>query len=368
MGVEIKLEEKIFDILKMLQKMPAPEMMRFDVRDYEFRRVVSETTEEQIKKFGTDLVKDILRYTAPKTNIVAKTAIGKKWAQKGKLDFDYDASLFANCVYWLAMFQGKEPGPIVDKPEHKYKKNEYEFTCDGICRRGDTMNSWETTLNEFCRQRGESYIVGWHNRYIPEDYSSWVEFLSVPENYKQPMPEYITEFMNIVYTIGNFIPVPFKSREEGEFNSPRGTSTSRDYWDLALFCIYNYYTTGEPNDLKKRILKNSDNNVALCTKWLDGFGKGPDGWNHFVEQNFLQDFVNQENGGYGCPKELWKGHFSGKVLPGENEEFSESFTNASAWILARGVRIASAVKDQLTDLSEEKLKELARRMAGEEGK
>lgn len=358
MGVEIKLEEKIFDILKMLQKMPAPEMMRFDVRDYEFRRVASETTEEQIKKFGTDLVKDILRYTDPQTNIVVKTAIGKKWGQEYMLDFDYDASLFANCVYWLAMFQGKEPGPIV-----KHKKNEYEFTYDGICRRGDTMNSWATTLNEFCRQRGESYIVGWHNRYIPEDYSSWVEFLSVPENYKQPMPEYIAEFMNIVYTIGNFFPLP-----DG-LNLPRGSyQKSADYWDLALLAIYQHYKKPEFEECTLGWVfgqKNED----ICVKWLNDLDKSSDDWNHFVEQNFLQDFVNRkDDGSYGRPKELWNGHFENQGNKPSGGQFSEFFTNSSAWILARGVRIALAVKDQLTDLPEEKLKELARRMAGEEGK
>lgn len=349
MGKEIKLEEKIFGILKMLQKMPVPEMMQFDVRDYEFRRVVEEARLKSKEKSNA-LAADFKEYENLSNNIVVKTAIGKKWAQSRMLDFDYDASLFANCVYWLAMFQGKEPGPIVYKPEHKDKKNEYEFTCDGICRRGDTMNSWATTLNAFF------------------NVTRYQVFLAPSFFETQLLPEYIAEFMNIVYTIGNFIPVPFKSRKEGEFNSPRGKSTSQDYWDLALLCIYNYYTTEKPDDLKERILINSDNNVALCTKWLDGFGKGPDGWNHFVEQNFLQDFVNQENDGYGRPKALWNGHFENQGNKPSGEQFSEFFTNASAWILARGVRIALAVKDQLTDLPEEKLKELARRMAGEEGK
>lgn len=346
MGAEIKLEEKIFDILKMLQKMPVLEMMRFDVRDYEFRRVVSEKTEEKIKKFGIGLIKDIVRYIDPKTNIMAKTAIGNKWAQKGKLNFDYDASLFANCIYLLTMLQDRSATLVLLKNE-----NEYTITCDKICYRGDTMNSWATTLNAFFGVRSkQSFLApGFFEIHL--------------------LPEYLIEFMNVVYTIGNFFPLP------KALNCPRGFHPSKDYWDLALLAIYRHYKKTENEASEPEFTECTlewvfgKKNEDICAKWLDGLDKIPDDWNHFVEQNFLQDFVNRkDDGNYGRPKELWDGHFGGEVLPVEKEEFSEFFTNASAWILARGVRIALAIKDRLTDLPEEKLRELARRMAGEEGK
>lgn len=337
MGVEIKLEGKIFDILKMLQKMSVLELSQFDVRDYEFRRVALEA---QVQ-FTTDL----FRYTDPKTNIVVKTAIGKKWAIDA-LDFDYDASLFANCVYWLAMFPDKAPSSI-----KLISRNEYSFTFDEENEyRGDTMNSWVTTVSIY-------FGVG----------NKWRKFLDNTYFDKKYLPECITEFMNVVYTIGNFCPVP------AGVNGARGMSQSHDYWDLALLCIYNYYMKNDCKYTLEWLLDNKkrglEARIERCKTWLDGLDKSSGDWNHFVEQNFLQDFVNRkDDGSYSLPKELWKGHFSGKVLPGENEEFSEFFTNASARILARGVRIALAVKDQLTDLPEEKLEELARRMAGEEGK
>lgn len=370
MGKENKLESKIFDILKMLQKMSVSEMMRFDVRDYEFRRVVAETRLESKEKSDA-LAADFEEYENPSNNIVVKTAIGKKWAQSGMLDFDYDASLFANCIYWLTMFQDRSAIlGLLD--EEKKKESEYAITCNSICYRGDTMNSWSTTLNEFCRKCGEPYIAGWNGRDTLRDprynkYKEWYELLSVPQNYKQDLPEYITEFMDVVYTIGNFSPLP------KTLNLPRGSwAKSKDYWDLALLAIYQHYKKTEDEAYKPEFAECTlewvfdAENEETCIKWLCSFN----GWNHFVEQNFLQDFVHvdEENGGYGRPKELWNKHFecrgenaTKKILPVENDEFSEFFTNASAWILARGARIAPEVKEQLENKD---LHELARRMAG----
>lgn len=130
-------------------------------------------------------LKDIVRYTDPKTNIIVKTAIGKKWAQTDKLDFAYDASLFASCVYWLTMFQDRSATLVPLK-----NGNEYTITCDRICYRGDTMNSWTTTLNAF-------FSV-----------TSYQVFLAPSFFETQLLPEYITEFMTIVYTLGNFFPLP----------------------------------------------------------------------------------------------------------------------------------------------------------------
>ena len=79
MGEENKLESKIFDILKILEKMSVSEMMRFDVRDYEFRRVVAEARLESKEKSDA-LAADFEEYENPSNNIVVKTAIGKKWA------------------------------------------------------------------------------------------------------------------------------------------------------------------------------------------------------------------------------------------------------------------------------------------------
>lgn len=71
------------------------------------------------------------------------------------------------------------------------------------------MNSWLTTLNAFFNKRGYQYLL------VPGFFEAHL------------LPEYITNFMTIVYTIGNFFPLPWA------LNQPRSKSV-KDYWDLAL--------------------------------------------------------------------------------------------------------------------------------------
>lgn len=149
-------------------------------------------------------------------------------------------------------------------------------------------------------------------------------------------------YLKAVYTIGNFIPAPSGFQ-------PRGFGPSKDYWDLALMCTYNYYAEKKewpiawPGYTLEWLLHAPKGNSLLCGKWLDRYGS----WDAFVEGNFLQDFVNQEGSHYGMPKELWKGHFTSSVLPEKEGHFAEFFTNAAAWITARGTRIAIALADAL---------------------
>ena len=297
------LKEEVKEVLAKLKEMSVLDLAAFDVRDYEFRRVVKE------------LCEDFKIYNSSCSNVVVKTAIGKKLAT---LDFDYDVSLFSNCIYWLAMFQNESSKSVCWESGYEYK-----IKC-GEKYRGDTMNSWATTLDKFSHVR------------------SWKAFLGDSYHGAQFFPEYITVFMNNVYTIGNFFPLP-----DG-LNGPRGTGASQDYWDLALLCIYNYYMKTDDKHTLKWLL-TADQWVERCAKWLDSF----DSWNDFVEKTYMQDFVNYENGVYGAPKELWKGHFKNTqekgALPVEDSDFSEFFTNASCWIMARGIRIANAVKKRLME-------------------
>lgn len=215
----------------------------------------------------------------------------------------------------------------------------------------DTMNSCFTTLYQWMKRKmkdpsnsekivnAEKMCGTPSNRKLllllcPEENKDWCrEVLHTAES-----------FLNVAYTIGNFIPVPKGC------NGPRGTGPTEDYWDLALYSIYQWYRDNE------RLMKESmewPKNEALChllgTKidlyqnWLAAFGS----WDRFVIANFMQDFVNPagatDKGIFGCPKELWGGHFNGKVLPTEYKHFEEFFSRAAEWISARSVRMVNAL-------------------------
>lgn len=384
MGVENKQElslltKKILSVLEELQEMPVLDLSRFDVKDGQDWNIEYHTT--YIAKAQNMMnACEQLSWDWAKMTPWQKICVYKVSDSDG---VDCDVALRSVVIYWLALCKNDEGWEIREQPDEGRKKGKpgyYELVSkQGGILRGDTMNSYATTVRERLRKvrdNGEYQtmvergIIKKGTKQLETIYPDWeAAVLEHYEYFKKILSSdfgKLEMFVSLVHTMGNFIPLP-----DG-LNVPRGShQKSADYWDLALLAIYQHYKKPEDEaygpEFKKRTLEwvFGTKNEKTCIKWLGSSGD----WDHFVEQNFLQDFVDRkDDGSYSLPKELWKGHFSGKVLPGENGEFSEFFTNASARILARGVRIALAVKDQLTDLPEEKLRELARRMAGEEGK
>ncbi len=317
------------------------ELPYFDVREAVLREVADDAgslaekeacSEKKAAVLWKEFKPDYELYQST-GNLVLKTAIGKKWAQKSRYDFDYDNSLLPSYVFCKTVLGGKQP-------EIRYI-NGYE--CKILCAggdlyRGDTMNSWATTLREFFSRfnKEKRYL-----EYLPESRESIWKALITPENYRNPLPAYITEFMKVVYTIGNFTPIPWG------LNGPRGLGNTEDYWDLALLCFYNWYLSRDDESLKK-LLQNREEAVSCCKNWLDGFGTGKTGWNRFVHENFMAPFVDgPDEDGFGKPKELWEGHFEGNVKPGKQEEFMQFFVNAKERILERGKLISEAFAENM---------------------
>lgn len=182
---------------------------------------------------------------------------------------------------------------------------------------GETMNSANTTFNRYVQlssynklKQGKG-VLGTINLYYSND--EFKMHLNSNNN--------LVEFINIYHTIGNFIPFPLGC------NSPRGYNNPRieDYWDLTLKYIYDYYH-GDKN-----AIQNIYTNFEIEKKfrdWLDEFGN----WETFIDDNYMSPFVYEN----GKPKELWKGHFGGAVLPETINQCNEYFKNAYDWILARG--------------------------------
>lgn len=196
-----------------------------------------------------------------------------------------------------------------------------------ICPIGDTMNSVNTTLNHRLNLKSKRKMIR--------------TYLEEPQR-MEGIATAARKFLQFSYSVGNFIPVP------RHFNIPRYGKT-RDYWDLTLNGIWSWYTRGEClHSIIGAAAPYCDQskNIKICERWLERFGSGEDGWSGFVEKNYMQDFVNggQEGRRYGGPKELWQGHFDGKILP-NTEDALQFFSNAAGWIEARGVRIVLALKE-----------------------
>lgn len=198
---------------------------------------------------------------------------------------------------------------------------------------GETLNSVNTTLNKYYaysetkdekEKRGENRIT---NKYVLIKYLT--ERSKITEKFDN---KNLKEFLKIYHTIGNFMPVPVGC------NAPRGIGPLHDYWDLTLLHIYNYY---KHNDYKGLELIVGADNALKYKDWLDCFCD----WNNFVEQNYLEAFVDKEKDNY--PIEFWKGHFSKKtsVYPNE-EQCIEYFENATECIKNRSKMMISELKNK----------------------
>lgn len=203
---------------------------------------------------------------------------------------------------------------------------------------GETMNSCVTTIAEYLKPSINQFEMSldWKKAHwgkqklfcLYHDYEECVTRLLEPAR----------KFLTVAYTIGNFIPVPVGC------NGPRGFQNRdiEDYWDLTLWYIYQWYQSMDDDHLFKIV--QTPENVKVYKKWLVSFG----GWDRFVIANYMQDFVNEpeqeDEVGFGKPKELWTGHFTGDVLPKSQDQFEEFFSNAAEWIQARSKRMVFVLR------------------------
>ena len=232
-------------------------------------------------------------------------------------------------------------------------KTEYLDVCtrNGTEFSGDTMNSIFTTFTKWLSAVQAIKGPGqWSNRKVLQRYidknekNESILYAAVKED-----KDRVLSFFKSSYTLGNFIPAPAVIQQ-------RGFSPSKDYWDLALAAIYNYYRSNDkvgkdtvctfirPEPYSLEWLLRGEKNAEKCKPWLDRFKT----WDNFVEQNFMQPFTVTENGSYGPPVPLWDDHFLKGGLPQNEDQFQQFFTNATERILARGELIAKKVQEMTT--------------------
>lgn len=123
----------------------------------------------------------------------------------------------------------------------------------------------------------------------------------------------LCEFLRAAYTMGNFIVSP------AGCNVPRGSGLTKDYFDLALWCIRSYYLAHGDGDIYLKILlsgkrydaqpeseylREREILVQKYSSWLNSFGSGPEGWLAFADKNLLAPFLLEDS----SPRPLWARH------------------------------------------------------------
>lgn len=230
--------------------------------------------------------------------------------------FDCDVCLKALTIY-AKVFPYANVGEVQEQ-DSKWNKNGFKYqigTGDRLHYTGDTLLSAQTTMNEYFKMHGENTVL----------------------------PYEAIEFLRTVHTAGNFIPSPCGNN--GSVNGPRGTGVARDYPDLYLLAIYNDLTNQELYGWTlERIL--GKNTADVCREMLSKFEGKDTGerWIKFINVNLLQDSIKiLDDHRYGEPKELWKGHFCGNVLPKDEDDFLQFWRNGKEQIKCRSMRIKEII-------------------------
>lgn len=220
---------------------------------------------------------------------------------------------------------------------------------------GDTMNSFWTTCKQALRVMGRGR---WRSRtkagilaemtdeqgHLRPEYAIKGMFALEWTGQQLQMLAYLT------HTIGNFIPC------DGPFNSGRYAATD-DYWDITLEYVRDWYLTRQGVEVASGAPDVGFNAGVLteCRGWLDHFGRGVQGWNAFVEKNWLGAYMETAaSGEHGLVKDgrgayvvrpFFSGHAFDRLLPRNPPELQELLVSMNAAIIARGNQMANALGD-----------------------
>lgn len=319
--------------------------------------VIDVNGKEAVRKLIDDDINEImckqgLKYQAT-TN--EKNALEKEVKyQLTRIKMDYDVCLMNIILYGIICPYVKKNRKIKEYAANKF--NWIDEKDKRYAIRGDTMNSFNTPVLEYIRLYGDSYSnpqILEINRagrnagkfMVPNNnYLGWYDLiLENLEYFSNILSDDAMKYISNYHRIGNFIAIPFANGEE--FNRPRGTGKTKDFWDLCLNQIYLWFCSIDLKSENEIFLYNivgKKRNVMLLKKCLlEEFGN----WEQFVETNYLQDFCDEEL----HPIEYWEGHFNGEVMPKQIEEFQQFFYIASRCIEKRSERISRAIYAKMLD-------------------
>ncbi|PEA54987.1 hypothetical protein CON64_09885 [Bacillus pseudomycoides] len=265
-----------------------------------------------------------------------------KWLSYRKLsNVDCDASLLATIIFnelW------KCNGNIY---KQKGSQNKYQICTDKYVLRGDSMTSLQTSLKKYIQLFQSDLLdngsVPNHKNMNGSNTDKWIKFLQDNKN-KITFSEDMIEFISLYSSIGNMLPVPiFEGNKKSSFNTSRSNFGKFDYTDLMLLAIFSWYEKNDSihndktNDIDLQTLfRSNEDAIECCKTWLKDFSN----WEAFVENNYLQDFVEKDT---RKPIMLWEGHSFKNPIPQNQEEMNKFLSTVNQMIKERGNRILERI-------------------------
>lgn len=273
--------------------------------------------------------------------------------QKRRLGFKANKKA---CWYWIDC-DGSKSSPIVPTATNLLYRTLWTWR-NNTPNSADTMNSMWTTYKQALELFDKK---AWTSRKAEEIMKEMVKPysentpLSLREEYvfhtdesaddlEKKVGEQLEILAHLTHALGNFIPCA------SPFNGGRYNATN-DYWDITLMYIRDWYLNRQLFLLKSDLPSNGFNAGILgeCRDWLNSFGVGKEGWNSFVNDNFLKAYTDgTDEGGYKI-KPFYNDYTIGKSLPESREDLLECLLSMNAAIIARGNEMGKKLEENLTE-------------------
>lgn len=121
------------------------------------------------------------------------------------------------------------------------------------------------------------------------------------------------KFALLTHSIGNFTVML------SWINQGRGMGNVKDYWDLTLNTLQEFFMSGQDKNL------------------------GSNFWKNFIEQYYLQPFVTTDY----VPCEFWDEHFTKQAMPQTTSDFEQFYRNVNLLIEERGKWLTKELCEKL---------------------
>lgn len=250
---------------------------------------------------------------------------------------------------YTSTFDPKDPDTSSTLLKDIYKHIWTEKYLEEYCPCSDTMTSSQILLNaaiHYLQTQPNTFhtITNTTTYIIPSTNSSialaacnaTTNLYSAIQN---TFPELIT-FLSLYHTIGNYIPIP-----QG-FNVPRSFYGKKDFFDITLMQIKTYYSLSlgqQTQYLTSNLLNNHPQaDTKAVRHWLNKYGKNTEGWYHFINENYLQMYLDEA--GEVIP--FWQGHSEKNVtIPPDAKAYKAGLRTINQCIEKRGNKLIKYLKE-----------------------
>lgn len=244
---------------------------------------------EELKRdpFILDLLFKDIYYYNDKWNYLEKYLYYRSTTYK----IDADVSLYL-CELYKKIYSYIDEKAIIQNQKYNDKeiRNMYEIVSKGQCLRGETLVNGMEIIKRIAIIKSQKFFSS------DRDIDLIQNIILKDES----LLELLDEHIKLCYSVGNFVPIPLISKSLNQakgqlcYEEPHCRMGRKDFFYDGIYpYLINFYNYFVNNSRDNAFIKIVNENYR---KWLsDTYGKGKEGWDKFVEYNYLTYFVDGNN-------------------------------------------------------------------------